>query len=204
MGTFQKPLTTLYTTVQLKNVMRLNMLSFNLKSISTLTIASVLAISPSLLNPRSAVSQPTDTLGTRGHYIGAGVSAGVTNGGQDGDAATFGGNIQGRYAVPNAPVSLRGSLLFSKETTAIIPTISYDLPITKSANAYFGVGYSFVEKDGKPTPLGNKDAVVLTLGGEMEVARNIMVYGDTKFGIRAYENSPASALSLQTGVAYKF
>ena len=57
------------------------MLSFNLKSISTLTIASVLAISPILVNSRSAVAQPTDAPGTRGHYIGAGISAGEASDG---------------------------------------------------------------------------------------------------------------------------
>jgi hypothetical protein len=176
----------------------------NLTKIATISTLSCLALIPNLLIPQSSLALNDGEKGTKGSYLGAGISAGVTNGGQDGDAATLGGNIQARLAIPNAPISVRGAVLFSGENSAIIPMISYDLPITNSANAYFGVGYSFTVEDGKPTPLGNSDSVVLSLGGEVEVANRVMIYGDTKFGIKAYENSPASALSLQTGVAYRF
>ncbi len=147
----------------------------------------------------------TPTRGFGGAYVGGGVAAGVTNGGQQGDAATFGGNIQGRIApFANVPVSARAAILFGKETTAIMPLITYDLPIAANTNLYVGGGYSFVEKNGKPTPLGNRDAAVVTVGAESSVTRDIVVYGDAKLGIKAYENSPASALSFQAGVGYRF
>ena len=147
----------------------------------------------------------TRTRGFGGAYVGGGVAAGVTNGGQQGDAATFGGNIQGRIApFANVPVSARAAILFGKETTAIMPLITYDLPIAANTNLYVGGGYSFVEKNGKPTPLGNRDAAVVTVGAESSVTRDIVVYGDSKLGIKAYENSPASALSFQAGVGYRF
>lgn len=161
---------------------------------------STLLIVP-VLSAQSVSAQPS---GTRASYLGAGVSTGVTNGGQSGDAATFGGNIQGRYAIPNTPVSARGAILFSDETSAIMPIISYDVPVTNRANAYVGAGYSFVEANGKPTPLGNKDSVVLTAGLEAEATKRIVFYTDAKLGIKAYENSPASAVSFQAGAAYRF
>ena len=164
--------------------------------VATLTLVSLMA--------KPGLALENSTKGTDGNYIGAGISAGVTNGGQNGDAATLGANIQGRYSVRNTPISVRGSALFTDENVALIPTISYDVPITNNFNGYLGLGYSFVVDNGEPTPLGNRDSIVLTLGGEAEVGSNIMVYGDTKFGINAYENSPASALSLQAGVGYKF
>ncbi len=172
-----------------------------LKSAVTISALSALAIAPIFMPNSAAAVEPT---GMTGHYIGAGVSAGVTNGGQDGDAATLGGNIQGRYQISNAPVSLRGAVLFSNETSAIMPMISYDLPVTNNANLYLGAGYSFVERDGKPTPLGNKDAVVLTAGVETNLTKKIVVYTDAKWGINAYQDSPASALSFQMGAGYRF
>lgn len=176
-------------------------MKLTLKSFITISALAATVIAPALLSAGSASAQPA---GTDANYIGAGVAAGVTNGGQEGDAATFGGNIQGRFTTQKAPVSVRGAVLFSDETSAIIPMVSYDVPVTNSANVYAAVGYSFVESNGKPTPLGNQDAPVLAVGAEAQVGKNIVVYGDTKLGINAYQNSPASAVSVQAGAGFKF
>ena len=61
-----------------------------------------------------------------------------------------------------------------------MPLVSYDVLITNNANVYVDAGYSSVEKNGLPTPLGNKDAVVLTTGVEAQVTRDILVYSDVK------------------------
>lgn len=172
-----------------------------IKSVVTFSALAASAIAPVLLSAEMASARPT---GTDANYIGAGVAAGVTNGGQVNDAATFGGNIQGRITTQKAPVSLRGAILFSDDTSAIMPIVSYDVPITNNANVYVGAGYSFVEQDGQPTPLGNKNAPVVTVGAEAQFGRNIIVYGDTKLGIEAYQNSPASAVSFQAGAGYRF
>ena len=142
--------------------------------------------------------------GMNGSYIGAGISAGVTNGGQNNDAAVFGGNVQGRYAIPETPVSVRGAVLFGGDATAIMPMLTYDAPIADNTNVYLGAGYSFVTDEGENTPLGNRDAAVITLGAESEVSNRVIVYGDAKWGIDAYENSSADALSFQTGVGIRF
>lgn len=173
----------------------------NLKSFVTFSTLAATAIAPVLLSADMASAKPT---GTDANYIGAGVAAGVTNGGQNNDAATFGGNIQGRVTTSKAPVSLRGAVLFSDDTSAIMPIVSYDVPVTNNANVYVGAGYSFIEEDGQPTPLGNKNAPVVTVGAEAQFGRNIVVYGDTKLGIEAYEDSPASAVSIQAGAGYRF
>ncbi len=160
-----------------------------------------LVIAPILMSASNASANPQPM---KDSYIGAGVAAGVTNGGQEGDAANTGGSIQGRYAIPNAPVSVRGAVFFSNETAAIMPMVSYDLAVTNNANVYAGVGYAFHESDGAPTPLGNKDSVVLTTGVEAKVTRDIVIFSDAKVGINAYENSPASAVSVQVGGGYRF
>lgn len=176
-------------------------MKFSLKAIVTTSALATLAIAPLLLSANPAAAE---IRGFDGSYIGAGPAAGATNGGNSNDAATFGGNIQGRFAVPNTPVSVRGSVLFTDKTSALMPVLSYDLPVAPNTNVYAGVGYSFVQNPGTVTPLGNQNAVVLTTGVESEVVKNIVVYGDAKYGINAYQNSSASALSFQAGLGYRF
>jgi hypothetical protein len=172
------------------------------KSVVSLS-ALTAVIAPVLLSAGMASAKPA---GTNASYVGGGVAAGVTNGGSaaGGDAATFGGNIQGRLAAPNVPVSARGAVLFSDDTSAIMPMVSYDVPVTNNANVYVGAGYSFVESQGQPTPLGNQSAPVVTVGAEAQLGQNIVIYGDTKLGINAYRDSSASAVSVQAGAGFKF
>ncbi|NMG07158.1 outer membrane beta-barrel protein [Brasilonema sp. UFV-L1] len=170
---------------------------------STIAVASVV-LSAGIASAQDVPTQEAATLGMKGSYIGAGVSAGVTNGGRQNDAALLGGNVQGRVAVPNAPVSVRGSVLFGGDSTAIMPILTYDAPIAKNTNVYIGGGYSFLTDEGQASQLGNKNAPVLTLGAESEVAKNTVIYGDAKWGIDAYEGSNSDALSLQAGVGYRF
>jgi hypothetical protein len=176
-------------------------MKLNVKSAVIFSALIATTIVPTLFSASSAFAQPK---GTKADYIGAGVSAGVTNGGQNGDAATFGGNIQGRLTTQKAPVSVRGAVLFSDDTSAIMPMLTYDVPVARNTNVYVGGGYSFVEKDGQPTPLGNKNAPVVTVGAETQLGQNLVVYGDTKWGIDAYQNSPADAVSVQAGAGFKF
>ncbi|NJL02049.1 MAG: hypothetical protein HC838_14805 [Spirulinaceae cyanobacterium RM2_2_10] len=151
-----------------------------------------------------AAAQPEVARGTDANYIGVGVSAGLTNGGQGDDAAILGGNVQGRATLPDVPVSVRGAVIFSDETSAIMPLATYDIPIAPGANVYVGGGYSFVEDAGQRTPLGNRNAPVVVVGAEAELGANVVAYGDAKWGINAYQNSPADALSVQGGVGLRF
>jgi hypothetical protein len=177
-------------------------MKFSLKS-ALIAILTATSIAPALFFAGSASAQPK---GTDANYIGGGPSFGLTNGGSTtgGDAATFGGNIQGRLTTPVSGVSARGAVLFSDETSAIMPMVSYDVPIAKNTNAYVAGGYSFVESDGKPTPMGNQNAPVVSVGVESQVGNNIVLYGDTKLGINAYQNSPASAVNVNVGAGFMF
>lgn len=151
----------------------------------------------------------TNPQGFGGAYIGAGPSASITNGGQANTSALFGGNIQGRVQIPNTPVSARGSVMFGPNNAAIVPMVTYDVPVARNTNVYAGVGYSFVEDKQsfgvkKNTPMGNKNAPVVVVGAEHSITRDFVVYGDMKLGIKAYENSPASAVNLTAGAGYRF
>lgn len=170
-----------------------------------LIASAALAVVPVFIGAGIASAQPLNqTRGMTGSYVGAGVSAGVTNGGRDNDAATFGGNVQGRYAIPQSQVSVRGAALFGGDSTAIMPMVTFDAPIAKNTNVYIGGGYSFQTDEGKASQLGNQNAPVVTLGAETEVARNTVLYGDAKWGIDAYKDSNSDAVSLQAGVGYRF
>ncbi|NJM45586.1 MAG: porin family protein [Alkalinema sp. RU_4_3] len=139
-----------------------------------------------------------------GSYIGAGATGSVNSVGVPGGAATFGGAIQGRVAISNTPISVRASALFTDKNSAIIPTVTYDYGIGKNTNLYGGVGYSFVQNKGVATPLGNKNSTVLTAGIESQVAKGVVVYGDTKVGLKAYQGSNAAAVNVGGGVGLKF
>ncbi|BAZ42956.1 hypothetical protein NIES4101_89270 [Calothrix sp. NIES-4101] len=172
-----------------------------MKSLVTISTLSILAAAPIFMSAGKASAAPK---GTDASYIGIGASAGLTNGGQTGDAATFGGNMVGRAKVGRTPFSVRGQINFSDETSAIIPHATVDIPVGNSTNVYVGGGYQFVEKDGKPTPSGNKDGVAVVAGVESEVAKNFLVYSNATVGVNAYKNSPASAVSINSGIGYRF
>jgi hypothetical protein len=174
-----------------------------LKFFLTFSALSSLVVAPVILSAGQASAEIKK--GTDASYFGAGIAAGVTNGGQgNNDAATFGGNLTGRLKLGNTPFSARGNVIWSDKTSAIIPELSLDVPIAKRTNAYFTGGYSFVEKDGLATPIGNKDAVVLGAGIESEVANNFLVYTNAKVGLSAYQNSDTPALSINAGIGYSF
>ena len=168
---------------------------------TTAFVASTLIAASIIIGAGKAAAQPA---GMNGNYVGAGISAGVTHGVHSNDDAVFGGNVQGRVAIPQTPISARGAVLFGGDSTAIIPTLTYDLPIAKNTNLYVGGGYSFITDEGHNTQLGNRDAAVVSFGAESEVSKNVIAYGDAKWAIDAYNNSSGDALSFQTGIGLRF
>ncbi len=175
---------------------------FPFRSAITISALCALSIAPVVLSANAASAQAR---GLQGNYVGVGIGAGVTDEpGEGGDDSVFGGNAQGRVAIPNTPISVRAAVLFGGDATAIMPMVTYDVPIANNTNLYVGGGYSFVTDDGKSTQLGNEDSVVLTTGVETGISQNVVVYGDVKWGIDAYENSSKDAVSLQLGVGYRF
>ncbi|AFY40714.1 outer membrane beta-barrel protein [Nostoc sp. PCC 7107] len=163
---------------------------------------SSLVIAPLVMNAGQASAEQKK--GTDASYVGAGVAAGVTNGGLNNDAANFGGNLTAKVKLGSLPISARGNVLWNDQTSTIIPEVSLDVPIANRTNAYVTGGYSFLDKDGSPSPLGNRDSVVVGAGVESEVANNFLIYTNAKVGLRAYQNSPASAVSINGGIGYRF
>jgi outer membrane autotransporter protein len=173
-------------------------MKLSLKALTLSVLSTILA--SSALMADSASAKPVRF---EGSYVGAGVAGSVTGGGAGNDAPNFGGNVQGRFAVPNTPISARGTVLFNGNNSAVIPTVTYDMGVAKNTNVYAGAGYSFVQNDGTNSPLGNRDTAVLNLGVESQVTKGVVVYGDAKYGIKGYQSGkPAVGLSAGVGVQF--
>jgi hypothetical protein len=163
---------------------------------------------PATTAPIAQVPQTETTTTTQkgmtGSYIGIGITPGISDGGGRGEYARFGGNVSGRYAIENTPLSARGTFLFGNETTATIPKLTVDVPVAPNTNVYLGGGYSFLGDEGQNTALGNKDAAVVTGGVETALNDKVVAYGGVDWGINAFESSNASAAAVQLGVGYRF
>jgi Outer membrane protein beta-barrel domain len=153
-----------------------------------------------LVSMQSASAAPVRFTGS---YVGGGVTGGVLESGTSTGTRTFGGNINARIALPNVPVSVRGNVQFANTNSAIVPTVTYDQGLSDKTNVYAGAGYSFVQNTGQNSPLGNRNSVVLNAGVESEVAKGLVVYGDAKYGLKAFTNGKG-ALAVGAGVGLKF
>ncbi|MGB3755630.1 MAG: hypothetical protein WBA07_04560 [Rivularia sp. (in: cyanobacteria)] len=133
-----------------------------LKSAAKVSAVSTIACALTFVSALSANAQTKK--GLEGHYAGGSFStgSGVTN---------F--EVYGRYDVRQLPISVRGSVDvtdFSGSTfTQFAPSVTYDLPIAKKANAYAGAGFAFGEGD---------STAFLRGGAETELATNVVVFGD--------------------------
>ncbi len=175
-------------------------MKLSFQTIALTTLAATAAIVSFSVNGASA-----DTAkGLNKGYVGIGGAGSITNGGTGSDGLNGGGNVQGRVVIPNTPVSVRGTVLFNGNNSAIVPTITYDIPVAKGTNVYAGVGGAFVQNKGVNSPIGTRDSVVLNAGVESQVAKGIVVYTDAKLGLNAYQGSSASAVGLSGGVGIQF
>lgn len=150
-----------------------------------------------LLNPASAQAQAA-----YGSYLGAGASFGVTSGGVNEPSQT-GALIAVRYKFLRAPLSLRTQVMIG-DNTAVVPTISYDVPLNWQADAYLGAGASIVNGN-QTTPVGNRSSFVLQPGIDYALPNsNLVVFGNAVIAFDAYRNSNKAAVSLQGGVGLRF
>ena len=118
-----------------------------------------------------------------------------------GQAAAPDTQFHGRLDLPNSPISLRGTLILNQDIEAVMPSLTYDLPVGNAANVYAGAGFAIV-RPGAQTPLGDRDGVVITTGVEASVGRRVVVYGDLR-----YRPGPAAAtenMQMQLGIGHRF
>lgn len=140
-----------------------------------------------------------------GSYVGIGGSIGLTDGGP-GESSSSGGVIAVRYRLLEIPMSLRTQVLLS-DRSAIVPTVSYDIPITWELEGYLGAGVSFpLGGSGTDTsPVGNETSFVLQPGLDYNLPNSDMViFGNAIIAFDGYEQSNNTATSIQAGVGLRF
>jgi hypothetical protein len=138
-----------------------------------------------------------------GSYIGIGGSFGVTDN-PNGDGGSGGGVIAFRYKFLELPMSVRAQALIG-ESTAFVPTVSYDVPINWHTDAYIGIGAAIQDSNEKTSPIGNQTSFVLQPGIDHTFPySNVVLFGNAIIAFDAYKNSSGTAASVQGGVGVRF
>jgi hypothetical protein len=132
-----------------------------------------------------------------GSYIGIGPTVGFTDGIQ------IGGVIAGRYKLLEAPISLRTQVLIGNNT-AVVPTVSYDVPLNWQTDAYLGAGLVLAGGGGS-SPVGDKISFALQPGIDYMIPNsNTVLFGNAIIAFDAYRDSGGTAISVQGGIGLRF
>lgn len=142
-------------------------------------------------------SQPAQAQVAYGSYVGIGPTLGFTEDSQLGAVLGF------RYKLLETPISFRTQTLIGKGT-AIVPTVSYDMPLNWQTDAYLGAGLVINSSDAV-SPVGNKISFALQPGIDYVIPNsNTVIFGNAIIAFDAYRNGGSTALSLQGGVGLRF
>jgi hypothetical protein len=165
--------------------------------VGTVALGSLAGIASLVFTTESASAQAA-----YGSYIGVGGTFGI-NEDDLGNGQQFGGVIAVRYKLLETPVSLRTQALIGAGT-AVVPTISYDIPLNWQTDAYLGAGVAFASGD-SPSPVGDKTSFALQPGVDYIIPNsNAVVFGNAIIAFDAYRNGGGTAISVQGGVGLKF
>ena len=148
-------------------------------------------------------TQPALAQAAYGSYVGVGPSVGFTEN-SAGEGRQVGGVVAVRYKLLKVPVSLRAQALIGANT-AIVPTVSYDLPLNWQTEAYLGAGLVFAPSGNPPSPVGNQTSFALQPGIDYLVPNsNTVIFGNAIIAFDAYRNGGGNAVSVQGGVGLRF
>jgi hypothetical protein len=163
-----------------------------------------LAIATILATGLANASQPAaQAQAAYGSYLGAGASVGI---GADwnGEGQQLGAVLAARYKLLRTPISLRTQAFIGSGSTAVVPTISYDMPLNWQLDAYVGAGFSFANGN-KPSPVGDSNSLVIQPGLDYAVPNsNTVIFTNAVWALDAYQGKNKSALSLQGGLGLRF
>lgn len=162
-------------------------------------IAIVLA---AVLTSCSIVTKKASAQAAYGSYIGVGPTYGI-NTDDRGEGEQIGGSIAIRYKLLKLPFSLRTQALIS-DSVAVVPTISYDIPLGWQTDLYLGVGAAFAGGD-KPSPVGDKTSFAVQPGLDFAIPHsNLVLFGNGIIAFDAYRNGGGTAVSVQGGLGLRF
>ncbi|MFW6359436.1 MAG: hypothetical protein ACOC0N_09545 [Chroococcales cyanobacterium] len=159
---------------------------------SGITLGSAIAFS----------AKPTLAQAAYGSYVGVGITTGITSDNQ-GDGQQIGGVMALRYKFLRLPLSFRTQALIG-EGTAIVPTVSYDIPLNWQTDAYVGAGVAFGSGE-TPSPIGDKTSFAIQPGVDYMIPESkTVLFGNAIIAFDAYEDGGGTALSVQGGVGLRF
>jgi hypothetical protein len=122
--------------------------------------------------------------GLEGAYIGGGFAT---------SNDSTGLVINGRYPFSGVPISIRGGVQINSaggfSATVINPSVTYDLPVAKDTNVYFGAQAAFGQ--------GNS-AFGLKGGAETAIGKSSVIYGDLDVPFNG------GGVGLSVGLAHLF
>ncbi|HEY9803466.1 MAG TPA: hypothetical protein V6D25_24185 [Leptolyngbyaceae cyanobacterium] len=142
-------------------------------------------------------TQPAQAQVAYGSYVGIGPTIGLTNGIQIGGVLAF------RYKLLESPISFRAQALVG-ENTAVVPTVSYDLPLNWQTDAYLGAGL-VLTGGSSASPVGDKISFALQPGIDYVVPNsNTVLFGNAVIAFDAYREGGGAAVAVQGGVGLRF
>ncbi len=147
-------------------------------------------------------TEPASAQAAYGSYVGVGPTFGLADD-DTGEGRQVGGVIAVRYKLLEYPISFRTQGLIGAGT-AVVPTISYDVPLNWQTDVYLGAGAAFGSGD-TPSPVGDKTSFVLQPGIDHVLPNtNTVLFGNAIIAFDAYRNGGGTAFSLQGGVGLQF
>jgi len=148
-------------------------------------------------------SAPANSQAAYGSYLGAGAAFGVTSQSAVNEDSNTSGFFAVRYKFLRAPISLRTQVLVGGNGAAIVPTVSYDIPINWQADAYIGAGASIVRGD--KTPIGNKGSFVIQPGVDYALPNtSLSLFTNAIISFDGYRSNNGTAVSIQGGAGLRF
>ena len=147
--------------------------------------------------------KPAPAQAAYGSYVGLGGSLGL-NDDDNGDGDGFGLVVSGRYKLLAVPISLRAQAFLLNGDLALVPTVSYDFPVSFQTDVYLGAGVS-IPTGSDASPVGDETAFVLQPGIDFAVpGSNVVVFGNAIFAFDAFEDGGGTATAVQAGVGWNF
>ena len=147
--------------------------------------------------------KPAQAQAAYGSYVGLGGSLGL-NDDDNGDGDGFGLVVSGRYKLLAVPISLRAQAFLLNGVLALVPTVSYDFPVSFQTDVYLGAGVS-IPTGSDASPVGDETAFVLQPGIDFAVpGSNVVVFGNAIFAFDAFEDGGGTATAVQAGVGWNF
>lgn len=164
-------------------------------------ISSVLAFIAPLIALNS-FSTPVSAQAAYGSYIGVGATYGLTSDSNN-QGNDLGAVVSFRYKFLELPISFRTQALIA-DSVAIVPTISYDIPLNWQTDAYIGFGAAFSTGD-SPSPVGDHTSFAIQPGVDFMLPNTQMaLFTNAIIAFDAYRNGGGAAISVQGGLGLKF